>query len=271
MKHFPFLLLLFATLVANAQFINIGADNMSVGYSASAQPSVWSVSQNQAAMSFVENTYNIGIFYENMFFIKEMSLKNFVFNWNSDKYGSFGLDVQSFGYKNYSENKFGLAYSMKLYENFSAGIKINYLFYNQTQPYGNISLIAAEVGILYAPFEKLLIGAHLFNPWRAKIRINQQEYLPTVFELATFYKLLDKVRFSAAIEKDLEKPAALKTGVQYEIIDKLWLRTGIWLMDKDYFISAGLGYTYKMITLDLGFQNHPMLGLRSGVSVKANF
>ncbi len=257
--------------MAEGQYLHIGAENFAFGKSGVAQASVWSVSYNQAATSFLKDRFNAGIYYENMFFIKELSLKSIVFNWNSENYGSFGLVVNSFGFSEFNKNKLAFSYSMKLSENFSAGISIDYLFIHQNQAYGNIGLMTGEIGLLYYPFDKLSVGVHIFNPWHSKIKISPNEYLPTIFELGLCYRPLDNVIFNSSITKDIEQPIELNGGIGYMLINNLWLRTGFKLIQKDYFIGAGIGYRYKYITLDLGFENHPLLGMKSAVSVSVSF
>jgi hypothetical protein len=55
--------------------------------------------------------FGIGFSYENRFGLSELGLKTLNMALPA-KWGTFGLTVQQFGFSNYNENKFGLAYGM---------------------------------------------------------------------------------------------------------------------------------------------------------------
>ena len=54
-------------------------------------------------------------------------------------------------------------------ENFSAGIQLDYLTTKIGEGYGNNGVVAGEFGLQAKPLKNLTIGAHIFNPSRAKI------------------------------------------------------------------------------------------------------
>lgn len=238
---------------------------MAMGNSTVAVPSLWSTYHNQGALGFFEGT-QLGIYYENRFDIPEFGVKSLAFAMNT-KPGTFALDFTSFGFNKFSDNKIGLAYGMKLADYLAIGIQIDYIYIIQDSYYGNISTVSGEIGIFANPFENFYLGAHLFNPWRSKVSHYQDERLPTIFRLGVAYDFSEIVKLSAEVQKDLDLPAIYKSGVQYEPVENFVLRTGISFTEKNSFLAFGIGYTFKKATLDIAFENHPILGFKSGVSL----
>ncbi len=261
--------IIFIAIVSKADNYPIGASSLGYANSSVAVPTLWSVYHNQAALAFLDKN-NVGLYYENRFNFQEMSLKSLAFSMNL-KPGTIGFSVSNFGFSQFSDNKFGLAYSMKLTDYLALGIQLDYVFIHQPSEYGNTGAIAGEIGMFANPFENFYLGAHIFNPWRARISQYQDERLPTIFRIGMAYDFSEQVKYSLEIEKDLDMPARFKTGIQYELIDNLILRTGVAFSDKNFLPAFGVGYTYKDITIDLAFESHPLLGFKSGVSVYYSF
>ena len=264
-KTYIFSLIIFFSINVFADNYPTGASNLGVANSTVAVPNLWSTYHNQGALGFIEGM-QVGLYYENRFNITEFGVKSLAFAMNT-KPGTFAIDFTSFGYSKFSDNKIGLAYGMKLADFLAVGIQLDYFYIHQESYYGNIGAIAGEIGILATPFDDFYIGAHVFNPWRTKIAENQDERLPTVLRLGFAYDFSETMKFSSEIEKDLDYPVMFKSGFQYEPVQNFILRTGVSFSEKNTFIAFGLGYMFKNITLDLSFENHPILGFKNGVSV----
>ncbi|MGL4598975.1 MAG: hypothetical protein ACRCYO_15765, partial [Bacteroidia bacterium] len=128
---------------------------------------LWSVHNNQAGLAHI-TTFQAGLFYENRFLLKELSMKAFGAALPT-KAGVFGLEASSFGYSQFSQNKLGLAFAKKLGERFSAAVQLDYLQTRIAENYGTGSSIAAELGILAEPVKNLQLGFHVFNITRSKL------------------------------------------------------------------------------------------------------
>ncbi len=268
-RFFIFLSLIFWAFAGKSDNYPIGASCLATANSSVAVPSLWSVYHNQGALAFLSQNY-AGIYYENRFNFKEMSIKSLALAMNI-KPGVIGFSASSFGFSQFSDNKFGLAYAMKLTDFLALGIQLDYVFIHQPSEYGNTGAIAGEIGMFANPFENFYLGAHIFNPWRAKISEYQDERLPTIFRIGAAYDFSKQVKYSLEIEKDLDMPSRFKSGIEYEPIENLKLRTGVAFSDKNFFPAFGIGYFYKNLTIDIAFENHPLLGMKSGVSVYYSF
>ncbi len=266
----------FILIVAISISINIfadnyptGASNLGIGGSSVAVSNLWSVYHNQGALGYFEGM-QAGIYYENRFNLPEFGLKTAAFAMNINP-GTFGLSFSSFGFSHFSDNKIGLAYGMKLADFIAVGIQIDYFLIAQDSYYGNISAFSGEIGIYANPFEDFYIGAHVFNPWRTKIAEYQDERLPTILRIGIAYNFSEQVQYTLEVEKDLDYAPIFKTGLEYDIIKNFTLRTGVSLSEKNFFPAFGLGYNFKGMSIDLAFESHPLLGLKSGISIAYRF
>jgi hypothetical protein len=234
----------------------VGARSAGIANASVTLGDVWSTHHNQAGLGFVKNA-GASVYYESRFMMKELSLKAGVLAYPI-KAGTFGLSVSSFGYTNYSENKIGIAFGKALGENFSAGIQLDYLSTHIGENYGKSSAFAGEIGIQAKPWKNLTVGAHLFNPTRAKLADYNNERTPTILRLGIDYKFSDKVFVAVETEKDIDHKAVFKTGLEYHPAEVLYLRAGI--STNPALSSFGFGLKLKQFRLDFASSFHSVLG-----------
>lgn len=246
-----------------------GGASMSLANSTVAYIDVWSVHHNQAGLGFVEGI-NTGIFYQTNFLLTEISTKSLVLNYSFGK-SSLGLEATSFGFSKYSDNKIGLAYGLQIFKNFALGFQIDYLNIHQLAEYGDKNLFTAEIGILAKPTENLNIGVHIFNPWRTKFSKTSDSYVNTVFKAGLSYMFNENVLFLAEVDKDFDLPTQFKTGFQYRVFEKLFLRVGASIYQNQWMPCFGLGYKLGNLSFDMSFENRPIVGLVSGLSIQYRF
>jgi hypothetical protein len=92
---------------------------------------------------------------------------------------------------------------------------------------------------------------------------------PSRIKIGTFYRLSDLFSLTSELENDFDDHFILKTGIEYTIIEKLFLRTGV--SGKPYQLSAGIGFQMKKLTLDLASTYNPYLGNSPSVSFQYQF
>lgn len=240
-----------------------GARSAGMGNASVMLSDFWSVSQNQAGLATLKNIGG-GLYYENRFFVNELSLKagGFVL---PTKSGVFGLSLSQFGYSRYNESKVGLAYAKKLWDFLSAGIQFNYINTYIAESYGNKGTAVAEIGLRAVPKENLYIGAHIFNPTRARIADYRDERIPTVMRLGIGCNFSKKVLVTAETEKDLQNIPVFRSGVEYNFMDHVFFRAGISSNPRK--ASFGIGFEYAGFKADLAFASHPVLGYSPHFSV----
>jgi hypothetical protein len=249
--------------IATAFFSKAGNENLPLGARSSGMGNasvslsdVWSAHHNQAGLGFLRD-FSAGAYYENRFLIKELSIKGGVAALPV-KGGTFGLCISNFGYSLYHENKYSLSFAKAFGDKLSVGIAMDYLTTKIGEGYGSKGVLAAEFGIQAKPLKGLTIGAHVFNPTRAKLADYNNERLPTVIRFGGDYNFSDKVKVAVETEKDIAQKAIFKAGIEYKPVKELYLRAGIGT--NPTLTSFGFGLNLKSIQIDVSANYHQTLG-----------
>jgi hypothetical protein len=258
-KH---LLLLFSILFfhfssyAGNEPQSIGARSNALGNASLTLSDAFSLFNNQAAMAFIKDI-TIGLYTERRFMLKELS-----FNAGGvilpTKSGVFGLSANYYGFDQYNEKKFGLAYGRRFTEKISGGIQIDYLGTSISE-YGNASTFTFEAGLLVKITEQLTTAAHIFNP----VRVNSgftDEKIPTTLKVGLSYEPGKKVLLAIEAKKNIDERVETDAGIEYRVIDALHLRAGVQTNPSAY--SFGAGINVKQLKIDLTTSYHPVLGVR---------
>lgn len=234
----------------------IGARSAGMGNASVSFGDVWSAHQNQAGLGFVRDI-SAGAYYENRFLLKELSIKGGVIALPV-KGGTFGLCISNFGYSLYNENKYSLSFAKAFGDKLSAGIAMDYLTTKIGEGYGSKGVLAAEFGIQAKPLKGLTLGAHVFNPTRAKISDYNDERLPTIIRFGGDYDFSDKVKVAVETEKDMAQKAVFKAGIEYKPVKEFYLRAGIGT--NPTLTCFGFGINLKNLKIDVAANYHQTLG-----------
>lgn len=241
---------------AGNEDLPLGARSSGMGNASVSLSDVWSAHHNQAGLGFLRD-FSAGAYYENRFLIKELSIEGGVAALPV-KGGTFGLCISNFGYSLYHENKYSLSFAKAFGDKLSAGIAMDYLTTKIGEGYGSKGVLAAEFGIQAKPLKGLTIGAHVFNPTRAKLADYNNERLPTVIRFGGDYNFSDKVKVAVETEKDIAQKAIFKAGIEYKPVKELYLRAGIGT--NPTLTSFGFGLNLKSIQIDVSANYHQTLG-----------
>ncbi|MEN9997529.1 MAG: hypothetical protein RI922_519 [Bacteroidota bacterium] len=252
---FGLLLLAPLTLVAQG-WLPMGARSNSMANSSVTLTDVWSFHHNPGAMAELEKQA-FGVSYENRFLLKELQSQGLVYGQPLKK-GVLSIGAQTYGFKTYRTNRVGVGYSMKLSEKFSAGVQLNYQNIRLTENYGSKNTVTAEVGILAKITEKWSIGVSAFNLGRNKLADFQDDRFTTLMRLGTSYKFSKKVLVTAEAEKNVDFPLRAKAGIEYQLVEKFYLRGGFATQPIE--LSFGFGYKFSVFQLDFGSAYHQQLG-----------
>jgi hypothetical protein len=156
----------------------------------------------------------------------------------------------------------GLACGIRLSQKLSAGVQIDYFSNRTSGEYDNYQSVTCETGLIATPSESIRIGIHLFNPVPGSLR---KSFMPTVLRVGTGIEL-SKIFFTG-IEAEMSTGSNLiiRTGFEYEVAKKIWLRGGFSTRNSSF--SSGLGYLAKSVIIDIGFTTHEILGVSSSASL----
>ena len=225
----------------------------------------WSLFHNQAGLAFFSDP-KVGIHHKQGF-IKQLSHQALGVVLPAGN-GSIGGSFTYFGFSAYHEIKTGLTYSMLLDEKLAGSVQLDYFYTHIDGYYGNGHVVSSELGLIYLPFDKLYIGTHVFNPLPSS-QLGQGKKLPTIFRIGAAYQVQQELLVTLESEKNLVKAFRMKAGLEYEIIDAFFLRTGI--TTNPVMNSFGIGYTWKEMVLDVSFTRHMILGFSPQFSLNYSF
>ena len=241
---------------------NIGARSSSMAGAGVASTDFWSAANNQAALGY-NKQWGAGFYYENKFLAKELSLNSLSLVMPTKK-GSFAINMNYFGYSQYSESKIGLAYGMALSERFAVGVQMDYLRTSIGNEYGSKDIFTFEVGIMSKITDEIVLAAHIFNPIQAKLSDYDNERIPALLKIGVEWKLADNFTALAEVQSDIDNELAVIGGLEYRIKDILYTRIGVGSGPNIF--SFGVGLDFKNFRLDFSSSMHQSLGYSPQIS-----
>lgn len=244
-----------------------GGRSASMANASVALTDFWSLQNNQAGLAFYNHSA-CGVYFENRYMVKEMSLKagGVVL---PVKAGVFGLNLTYFGYPKYNESKLGLAYARSFGNALSVGVQLDYLLTSIAENYGKKGIATFEIGLMSKINANLTIGAHIFNPVQAKLTDYNNERIPAIIRLGAAYSFDENILVSVEAEKDTQMDPILKCGLEYRIIKPVYVRGGI--STNPGIFSFGFGIDYKKLQVDFSSSVHNVLGYSPQISLFYTF
>ncbi len=230
------------------------------------QSDPFSFTRNQAALVPVQHA-GIGVYGERRFLLAETSSYSFAAVFHTTK-GNVGMQLNYAGFKDFNENKIGLAYARSLGPKVDLGIQFNYYAY-RVPAYSNASAINFEGGAIIHFTNKLQGGIHVYNPVGGKLGKTGSEKLAAEYNIGLGYDASDDFFVSTELIKEEDKPVNCITGVQYRFAGKFFARAGIVSASTSVFAGAGLGW--NNLRLDVSASYHPQLGFSPGILLIMNF
>ena len=217
-------LLLFFCLTAsggNPYHPSAGAGEAGKAYVCVMKQGFWSSFHNQALLSY-NKSFSIGSNYENRFSIAELGTRSAGLIIPAGK-ASMGVVYSHFGYTDFKRDMTGLACGMKLSEKISAGLQIDYYSERTIGEYNKYQSVTCEAGLLVSPTDKTMIGIHIFNPVPNSLR---KTFLPTTLRIGAGTHLNKLLFAGVEAEMGTDSNLNIRTGLEYEVAEKLWLRSG---------------------------------------------
>lgn len=178
--------------------------------------------------------------------------------------GVVGVEAQRFGGILYNETRVGAAYGYGLGV-VRVGGRLDALQVS-LQDLGSRRALAASLGgqadILP---QRLTLGVYLYNITQAKLADYQDERVPTVLRVGLAYRPGKQVLLLAEAEKDVERAAGFKAGIEYLPAPAVALRLGYASLSQQS--TAGVGLRAGDWQLDYAAGWHQALGLSQYFSV----
>ena len=175
-------------------------------------------------------------------------------------WGNLGVNVSHYGGTLFNQQNLGIGFSNTL-GIASFGVKLNY-FQTNIEGFGRSASPVIEFGGVAELGPQLFFGAHVYNVGRAKLSKLSGEYLPTVIKAGLSYRPTENLMVNVEAEKEVLLDPIFKAGLEYNIKDRIWARTGFNTQPNNLFF--GIGFKPRKYRIDyamgqnyrLGFTHH---------------
>lgn len=262
MRHSLIAALILAPLIHLAQG-QAGSRSAALAGSSVTFSDEWSALNNQAGMAFTEGV-RAAAFYEARFMIQQLGDKGFAASAPIGA-GALGLSYRSFGYSLYSDSRAGLAYAIRLDSKVSLGVQANYHRIRIAEGYGSNQTVSVEGGVVYKMSKDLVLGAHLFNPTRARIAEFNDERIPGILRAGAAYSFSEKVRMVGEIRKRSDLKPSLAAGIEYNPVSEVAIRLGGGANPGT--TTFGIGWQIADWRIDAATSYHAVLGFSPQISL----
>ena len=266
-------LLVYALLFLSCKAVFAGNDHVPLGARAAALSNAtvgisdaWSLHNNVAGIAGLEKT-ELGAFAENRFGLKAFTSVALLGARKIGESGGIGAELYRFGDKLYNEQRLGIGYAHKIGQ-VRLGLKAD-LLQVHVEEFGSKRVVAFSFGGQSEVVPGLVVGAHIYNFNQARLAEFEDERVPTVMKAGLSYRPGKKVMLNAETEKDLERDADFKAGLEYQVIEKLALRTGFSTLKQA--ASFGVGFMARNFQIDYALSSQSRLGFSNHVSVGYKF
>ncbi|HEX38341.1 MAG TPA: hypothetical protein ENG70_05775 [Candidatus Cloacimonetes bacterium] len=182
--------------------------------------------------------------------------------------GIQAMDVEYGGIKLQQEGTYSIAHSFLLmgdvHSQFYIGYGLNlyYLKFGETvggiDP-GNQTSYGINIGALATLHQRTHVAFSVRNVNNPTMGSDQTFDLPQYLALGVSYEPYDGVITEIDLSQKLGEQTKILAGIEFEIIDNFWLRTGASTYPNS--ISGGFGVLFKGVKVDYGFNTHPVMPL----------
>lgn len=234
---------------------NLGARLGAMGDNASAVKDVWNVNGNFAGISAIDR-FTVAASYAKYLFDTELAEQAIVVAIPFQR-SVFGIGFQRYGITEYNEIKATAGITRKFGDKLAIGINGNY-HQLKISNYGATQSITFDVGIQYELNEEVLLGAYVVNPAKLNYQTNANLQTPYSYQIGLGYKASSKLLLAASVKKENNLSADVSTGLEYQILEILFLRGGISL--KPFKQYAGVGFSTSKLKIDVAFESYPNIG-----------
>jgi hypothetical protein len=241
----------------------IGGRAAALGNTSVTQSDEWSVFNNQAGLAWCKR-FSAGIYFENRYLLKDLSLKALAITLPAGK-GAFGVSFRYFGFSMYSEMNTGIAYGMRLTKSFSAGVQIDYLRLHVADGFKDNSVFSCEIGLQFRASEHLWLGLHVANPVPVKLSSLTPERIPALMRFGLSWRIVEGLNSDVEVEKDLIHKPVLKAGIEYRPAKSFFIRMGV--LSNPATFTFGFGLEFGNLRVDLASSYHFVLGYSPQASI----
>ncbi|MCC3153859.1 hypothetical protein Q3A66_13100 [Hymenobacter sp. BT770] len=182
--------------------------------------------------------------------------------------GVVAFEAQRFGGQLYNETRVGAGYGYR-FGQISLGGRLDVLQVT-IEGLGSRRVVLGTLGgqIEVVP-QRLSFGALLYNLGQTKLASYQDERVPTVLKAGLAYRPSSQVLLVVETEKDVERAANFKVGLEYRPVPVLAARLGLASLTEQ--ASAGIGVLAGAFHIDYAAAFQQALGFSQHLSVSKSW
>ncbi len=229
------------------------------------QSDPFSFSGNQAALAQVSRP-GIGVYTERRFLLAATSYYSLVAVFPS-KLGKFGIQLNYGGFKDFNENKIGLAYGRSLGRKLDVGVQFNYYGY-RVPAYAGANTINFEAGLIMHFSDKFQGGVQVYNPVAGKLGKGSTEKLASVYKMGFGYDASSNFFAGIEVIKEEDRKVNCIASALYRFADRFFARIGI--ITESTSVFGGGGWRWNDLRVDVSASYHPQLGFSPGILIVMN-
>ncbi|WP_375416410.1 hypothetical protein [uncultured Hymenobacter sp.] len=182
--------------------------------------------------------------------------------------GVVGLEAQRFGGALYNETRLAAGYGYRL-GLVAVGARLEVLQLSLEGLGSRRVLLASLGGQVEMLPKKLTFGAYLYNLNQARLADYLDERVPTVLKAGLAYRPAKSVLLCVETEKEVERAANFKAGLEYQLVPVLAARLGFASLSEQ--TTAGLGLRFGRYAFDYAAAWQTALGLSQQLSLSLRF
>lgn len=235
------------TLPRGARSMGLGNANLTLSDS-------WSIFNNIGALGRLTSS-SIMVGYDHRFNLNELTTLSAGAVMHTKDF-QYGLSISSYGSEHFNQSNIGLGIANQL-GIASLGLKVNY-FQTNIEGFGRAAAPVIEFGGVAELGPNLFFGAHIYNLTNAKVGGNSEDRIPTVVKSGISYRPTEKLMVNLEAEKDILLDPIIKLGIEYNLMDRLWLRSGVNTYPSNLFF--GIGFRPRNFVIDYAMTQSQYLG-----------
>ncbi len=237
----------------------IGARSWGIGNAVVAMPHEQSFFYNPAGIAFAENSHGFAA-YHSRFDVPGLGNAGVgaVLKANGV---TIGIGFDQFGDELYNEVKGGIAFARKQ-GRVSLGVKVSY-FQATVKDLVAKNTVLTEFGVMADIRDNFRVGFHGYNLTGASLFASQN--LSTVLRLGFSYQPSKQISLNTVAEKSTFYPLNVKAGIEYEIRESFFLRSGVNSLANTF--HFGTGMRLKHLQFDYAVGSSGSLGLSHHLTV----
>lgn len=183
-----------------------------------------------------------------------------------------GVTISSFGYDKYRETLFRVSAAKQLNQRWSIGISCQCALL-QTELVEEVPKhLSTDVGVLFAPVDKLLIGMLIMNFPSVSIHKDITEikdFTGYSVQIGFQWEVINSLLIVGTVESNEAHTLAGNAGIEYAPFKDFRIRAG--LQTTPLLPTLGVGYRLSSFMIDVATVYHPVLGISTGLGLSYSF